>query len=71
MEDYVPVTQTLLFDQLTSFHNVPISMATDNFPELMETLSVKLSLQTNVSNVLLIPSEAKISIQDDDSKLHY
>ncbi len=67
--DYRPVIQTLQFDPGTRRRRpVSVRILNDDSPEPMETFTVRLQLQTNTSNVLRIPAEARISIEDDDSK---
>lgn len=68
-EDYRPVTRTLQFTPSTRRQVVSIPIISDTMPEAMEDFTVRLQLQSNVSNVLLIPDEARVSIEDDDSKL--
>ena len=41
----------------------------DEVPEPSESFTVRLELQTEDSNVLLIPNEAVITINDNDSML--
>ena len=69
-EDYTALENRLLeFGSSTRPQVVTILIEDDEVPEPSESFTVRLELQTEDSNVLLIPNEAVITINDNDSML--
>ena len=69
-EDYTALENRLLeFSSSTRPQVVTILINDDEAPEPSESFTVRLELQTEDSNVLLIPNEARITINDNDSML--
>ena len=67
LSDYTSVSTDLTFNSGTTNQTVMIPIVGDNVVESTESFSV--SLTTGDSAVMLNPSTATVTIQDDDSKL--
>ena len=65
-DDYTAVSRTIQFNQFTRSHHVSIPIIDDSSPESTETFTISLQLQSDTQNVVLVPSIARITIQDDD-----
>ena len=69
--DFTATSQLLVFNAATSEHTVMIPIIDDDLLEHVESFSATLTLLASDDQVSLSPSEATITILDNDGKKHF
>ena len=67
-DDFTNLELTLTFDETQERNEVPIAIRDDSYDENTEQFLSRLRLESLVDNVRIDPSEATITILDDDGE---
>ena len=66
--DYEPVNRTLIFDSKRDSHTISVTIVDDEIDEEDELLLIVLQVESDLSNIQLLPAQAMLIIVDNDGK---